>query len=153
MRCRKILFYLISFSVFITLGACGEYKDVSKDFIEGSLLFDMGANSIENVEYCKIIDEDSVTEILVEEEEFNLFAKYRYKEVYPLDKLHELTVFPNNKRINISIEGDVFVLYLMEDASIVVNIIEEEGYRLYAAEKEYQITSEKYDDLVKEYGK
>ncbi len=117
------------------------------------MLFDMGANSIEDVESCTIIDDGAVPEIIIGEDDFDLFAKYRYKSDYPSDKLHELMVFPTNKPINISIAGKKFILYLMEDGNICVRISEGGSFKLYQADKNNQITPEKYDELVNKYSK
>ena len=113
----------------------------------------MGANSMDDIEYCKIIDDGVVPEIIIDESDFDLFAKYRYNGNYPSDKLHELIVFPTNKLINISIDEKVFALYVMEDGNIGVRISEEEGFKVYQADKKNQITSDKYDKLVKKYSK
>ena len=149
---KKILLIVTCFFLLITFCSCGDHTDVSADFAEGSLLFDMGAKSIDSIEYCKIIDDGAVPEIFVGKDDYNLFAKYRYKSGYPSDKLHELLVFPPNKLINISINGKVFALYLAEDGNIGVRI-SEEGFKLYQADENNQITPEKYDELVKKYGK
>lgn len=117
------------------------------------MLFDMGANSMDDIEYCKIIDDGVVPEIIIDEGDFDLFAKYRYKGNCPSDKLHELIVFPTNKLINISVAEKVFALYVMEDGNIGVQISEEEGFKVYQADKKNQITSDKYDKLVKKYSK
>lgn len=150
---KKILLSVTCFFLSIILCSCGYRTDVSEDFAEGSLLFDIGANSIEDAEYCKIIDDGAIPEIFIGEDDFNLFAKYRYKSDYPSDKLHELMVFPTNKIINISIAGKEFALYLMEDGNIGVQISDGEGFKLYQADKKNQITPEKYEEIVKKYGK
>ena len=147
---KKILLFVTCFFIFITLCSCGNHTDVNEDFVEGSLLFDIGASSIENVEWCKIINDGTIPEIFIGEDDFSLFAKYRFKSDYPFDKLHELLVFPKNKLINICIDGKEFALYLMEDGNIGVRI-SEEGFKLYQADKNNQITPEKYDNLVNEY--
>ena len=149
---RKLLFVTF-FVLIITLCGCGNLTVANNDFVEGSLLFDMGANSIDDIDYCKIIDDGPIPEIFIDKEDFNLFAKYRYKGDYPSDKLHELLVFPTNKPINISIDEKVFALYVMEDGNIGVRISEEEGFKVYQADKENQITSDKYYNLVKKYSK
>lgn len=148
---KKMLLFFIGFVLIITLCCCGKQTDVNKDFVEGSLLFDIGANSMDEVEYCNIIDDGAIPEIFIGEDDFNLFAKYRYKSDYPSDKLHELIIFPTNKLINISVNGKEFALYLMEDGNIGVRISEEEGFKLYQADKKYQITPKKYDALVSKY--
>ncbi len=149
---KKILLLVVCFFVSIALCSCANPIDADKDFVEGSLLFDMGADSIESIEYCKIIDDGDIPEIFVGEEDFDLFSKYRYKSDYPTDKLHELMVFPTNKLINISIDGKEFALYIMENGDIGVQI-SEDGYKLYEADKNNQITPKKYDKLVSKYSK
>jgi len=150
---KRILLFVIGFVLIIILCCCGNPTVANNDFVEGSLLFDMGANSMDDIEYCKIIDDGVVPEIIIDESDFDLFAKYRYNGNYPSDKLHELIVFPTNKLINISIDEKVFALYVMEDGNIGVRISEEEGFKVYQADKKNQITSDKYDKLVKKYSK
>lgn len=150
---KKIVLFVTGFVLIITLCCCGKQTDVNKDFVEGSLLFDMGVNSMEEVDYCKIIDDGDIPEFFLSEEDLKLFAKYQYKSDYPSEKLHELIVFPTNKLINISVDDKVFALYLMEDGNIGVQISEEEGFKLYQADKKNQITPEKYDKLVNKYSK
>ena len=150
---KRILLFVTAFVVIITLCGCVNLTVAGNDFAEGSLLFDMGANSIDDIDYCKIIDDGAIPEIFIEQDDFDLFAKYRYKDDYPSDKLHELMVFPTNKLINISVDEKVFGLYVMEDGNIGVRISEEEGFKVYQADKENQITSDKYYNLVKKYSK
>ena len=150
---KKTLLFVTGFVLIITLCCCGNPTVANNDFAEGYLLFDMGANSMDDIEYCKIIDDGVVPEIIIDEGDFDLFAKYRYKSNYPSDKLHELIVFPTNKLINISVAEKVFALYVMEDGNIGVQISEEEGFKVYQADKKNQITSDKYDKLVKKYSK
>lgn len=150
---RRILLFVIGFVFIITLCCCENHIVENNDFVEGSLLFDMGANSMEDIEYCEIIDEGAIPEIFIGEDDFKLFTKYQYKSDYPFDKLHELIVFPKNKRMIICVNGNVFALYLMEDGNIGVRISEEEGFKLYQADKKHKITSDKYDELVKKYSK
>ena len=150
---KRVLLVITVFFIIVTLCCCGNPTVTNNDFVEGSLLFDIGANSIDDIEYCEIIDDGAIPEIFIGEDDFNLFAKYRYKSNYPSDKLHELIVFPKNKRMIICVNGNVFALYIMEDGNIGVQISEEEGFKLYQADKKNQITSDKYDKLVKKYSK
>ena len=150
---KRILLFVTAFVVIITLCGCVNLTVAGNDFAEGSLLFDMGANSIDDIDYCKIIDDGAIPEIFIEQDDFDLFAKYRYKDDYPSDKLHELMVFPTNKLINISVDEKVFGLYVMEDGNIGVRISEEEGFKIYQADKSNKITPDKYDNLVKKYSK
>ena len=53
--------------------------------------------------------------------------------------------------MSICVNGNVFALYLMEDGNIGVRISEEEGFKVYQADKQNQITPDKYDTLVKKY--
>ena len=146
---KKLLLFV--FLLAVTLCGCGNRALSSDDFAEGSLLFDMGAGSAESIEQCTIIDDGAVPEILLPKEEYNLFAKYRYKSDYPSDKLHELMVFPTNKLINISVGGNNYVLYLRKDGSIGAKLSEEAGFKLYQADVSNRITPEKYEKLVKKY--
>lgn len=150
---KRILLFVTAFVVIITLCGCVNLTVAGNDFAEGSLLFDMGANSIDDIDYCKIIDDGAIPEIFIDQDDFDLFAKYRYKDDYPSDKLHELMVFPTNKLINISVDEKVFGLYVMEDGNIGVRISEEEGFKIYQADKSNKITPDKYDNLVKKYSK
>ena len=150
---KKTLLFVTGFVLIITLCCCVNPTVANNDFAEGYLLFDMGANSMEDIEYCEIIDEGAIPEIFIGEDDFKLFTKYQYKSDYPFDKLHELIVFPKNKRMIICVNGNVFALYLMEDGNIGVRISEEEGFKLYQADKKHKITSDKYDELVKKYSK
>ncbi len=146
---KKLL--LFAFLLSATLCGCGNRALSSDDFAEGSLLFDMGASSTESIEQCTLIDDGAVPEILLPKEEYNLFAKYRYESDYPPDKLHELMVFPTNKLINMSVDGNNYALYLRNDGSIGVKLFEKEGFKLYQADESNRITPEKYEKLVKEY--
>lgn len=148
---KKALIIIIGFLITVALCGCGNRVLSSDDFAEGSLLFDMGASSTESIEQCTLIDDGAVPEILLPKEEYNLFAKYRYESDYPSDKLHELMVFPTNKLINMSVDGNNYALYLRNDGSIGVKLSEKEGFKLYQADKSNRITPEKYEKLVKEY--
>jgi hypothetical protein len=148
---KKFFVFIICFFCFLILCSCGENNQISEDFVEGSLLFDMGAKSTEDIEYCKIIDDGPIPEIFIDDEEFDLFVKYRYKSDYPFDKLHELLLFPENKRIDICIEGNVFALYLMDDGNIGVQTLKGEAFKIYYADKNDRITPKKYDVLVNKY--
>ena len=148
---KKALIVIIGFFLIAALCGCGSHALSSDDFAEGSLLFDMGAGSAESIEQCTLIDDGAVPEILLPKEEYNLFAKYRYKSDYPSDKLHELMVFPTNKLINISVGGNNYVLYLREDGSIGAKLSEEAGFKLYQADVSNRITPEKYEKLIKKY--
>lgn len=148
---KRMLLVIAVFFIIVTLSCCGNPTVANNDFVEGSLLFDIGANSIDDIEYCKIIDDGTIPETYIGEDDFKLFAKYRYKSNYPSDKLHELIVFPTNKLINISVAEKVFALYVMEDGNIAVKISEEGGFKLYHADKQNQITPDKYNKLLKKY--
>lgn len=150
---KKILLAIVSFTFIVILCSCGNQIDINKDFVDGSLLFDMGANSMHDVEYCKIIDDGDIPEIFIGEDDFYIFAKYRYKCDYPSDKLHEILVFPTNKLLNISVDDKTFALYLRENGDICVRISEQEGFKVYETDKNNRITAEKYDRLIKKYGK
>ena len=148
---KKLLLSITCFLLTLALCGCGSHALLRDDFAEGSLLFDMGAGSAESIEKCTIIDDGAVPEILLPKEEYNLFAKYRYKSDYPSDKLHELMVFPTNKLINISVGGNNYVLYLRKDGSIGAKLSEEAGFKLYQADESNRITPEKFKSLVNKY--
>lgn len=148
---KKALIIIIGFLITVALCGCGNRALSSNDFAEGSLLFDMGASSTESIEQCTLIDDGAVPEILLPKEEYNLFAKYRYESDYPSDKLHELMVFPTNKLINMSVDGNNYALYLRNDGSIGAKLSEEEGFKLYQADESNRITPEKFKRLVKKY--
>ena len=124
--------------------------NVNEDFMEGSLLYDLGATSIESIESCRLIDDGPVAEVYIGKEDFDMFAKYRYIEDFsPIDKIHEVLVWPKNQRISIIINGTWFTLYLPEDGRIVVQA--SGCFKVYQADEKSRITHEKFEELVKKY--
>lgn len=122
----------------------------NEDFTEGSLLYDLGATSIESIESCRLIDDGPVAEVYIGKEDFDMFAKYRYIENFsPIDKIHEVLVWPKNQRISIIINGTWFTLYLPEDGRIVVQV--SGSFKVYQADEKSRITHEKFEELVKKY--
>ena len=127
-----------------------EEIDVSKDFVEGSLLYDLGATSIESIESCRLLDDGPVAEVFIGKEDFDIFAKYRFVENFnPKDKIHEVLLWPKNQRISIIINGDWFTLYLPEDGRIVVQV--SGSFKVYQADENNRITHEKFEELVRKY--
>ncbi len=125
-------------------------NDVSKDFVEGSLLYDLGATSIESIESCRLIDDGPVAEVYIGKEDFDIFAKYRYVENFnPKDKIHEVLSWPDNQRISIIVNGAWFTLYLPEDGRIVVQV--SGSFKVYQADENNRITHEKFEELVRKY--
>ena len=127
-----------------------EEIDVSKDFVEGSLLYDLGATSIESIESCRLLDDGPVAEVFIGKEDFDIFAKYRFVENFnPKDKIHEVLLWPKNQRISIIINGNWFTLYLPEDGRIVVQV--SGSFKVYQADENNRITHEKFEELVRKY--
>ena len=142
---KKTLLIIICCFILLALCSCAT---ANTDFKEGSLLFDMGATSFESIDSCIINDDGPIPEIILDKAEYDVFAKYRYKNDYPSDKLHELMVFPTNKLINVTVNDNTFALYLMPNGDIGVKISDDEPFKVYEADGKYKITQEKYNELI-----
>ena len=116
----------------------------------GFLLFDIGAESMESIESCKIIHEGDPTEIVLSDVDVLLFAHYKYQDNCPLKELDEVFSYPTTKRIQICVGNENTLLYLMQDGCIVVKV-GEAGFKTYQADEKYLITPAKYQELIAKY--
>lgn len=130
--------------------ACRNQKQTDVKFTAGYLLFDIGAESMESIENCKIIHEGDLTEIVLSDEDILLFAHYKYQDNYPLNELDEVFSYPTTKRIQICVGNENTLLYLMQDGCIVVKV-GEAGFKTYQADEKYLITPAKYQELIAKY--
>ena len=146
---KKIIALIFVGLVIFSFCSCVESKG-NIDYKKGDLFFDVGANSQNDIDSVLIIHDGEPSEIVLSKEDVKNFEKYKFQEDYQLPELHELLIFPQNKRLIISVKDNAFSLYLLENGVIVVAFPDGE-FRAYQAEGKYSIDSKKYDLLVEKY--
>lgn len=145
---KKFFSLVLAFLFVFAFASC----ETKSKIVEGSLLFDCGAASLENIESFSILHENGSdnTEI-TKAEDIELLCHYMYVEDLPAEELPELLTFPKTKRLSITINENSWTLYLRDDGTVTA-LSEDEGYKTYQADEEYRITLEKFDSWNSTYG-
>lgn len=143
---KKVFSLVLIFLLVIALASC----ETKSGIVEGSILFDCGAASLEDIESFNILDADSTK--ITKAEDIEMLCHYMYVGELPAEELPELLSFPKTKRLSITINGKPHTLYLRDDGTLTV-LSEGEGYKTYQADEEYRITSEKFSSWNSVYGK
>lgn len=146
---KKIIALIFVGLVIFSFCSCVESKG-NIEYKKGDLFFDIGASSQNDIESVIIIHDGEPSEIVLLKEDVKKFEKYKLQEDYQLPELHELLIFPKNKRLTVSVNDNIFSLYLLENGVMAVAFPDGE-FKAYQAEGEYSIDSIKYDLLVEKY--
>lgn len=83
-------------------------------FLEGNLLFDLGAESFKDIESIELIGGCKITD----EEDIELFSHYSYSPDYPKDKLDGLKINTGNSVI-LYIDGNRYPLCLSDEGCLI----------------------------------
>ena len=149
---KKFFFVLMIAVLIFTCCSCGE----KNTFIEGNLLYDLGAKSFDDVEKVEFMYEEyegyySDKLEISENEDIQMLCSYIYSLDYPTDKLHEIYVFPSNS-FYVTI-GDVeYQLFLGEDGNLTtVPNNDLNKACIYKAENGKGFTYNVCEQLIKKY--
>lgn len=145
---KKLIIVVLVVFIVVTFGACDDNKT-----IEGDLLYEIGADSLEDVEtgeiQCKC---DCPGDKIIEDtDDLKFLSNYKYDSDYPQEKLAELLLSPNNF-ITVTVNGEGWRFRLLEDGSLV-GVTYGISCRTYKADAEHCLTQDKFDDLHSEYAK
>ena len=125
-----------------------EENDVSKDLVEGSLLYDLGITSLDSIESCKILDDSTGMEISLGKEYFEVFAKYRYAEYCSWIDAAEIVAYPVSRPIDLcTTDGRKVKFYFIEDGRISINT--SKGLKIYQAEGNTTERSEQLQGVLR----
>ena len=115
---KKISLILMIIVLILVCCSCGK----KSTFVEGNLLYDLGAKSLDDIEKVEFMYEEYESYYsdrleITENEDIQMLCRYIYSMDYPTDKLHEIYVFPSNS-FYVTI-GDVeYQLFLGEDGNL-----------------------------------
>lgn len=143
---KNILLVLIITTLF-TLCACND----TATFEEGTLLYDCGITSMDDIDSCTLLYDETGEMEITNMEDLIPLSKYEYKEVCPSETLPQLLLFPKTKWINISFNGEDQRFLVMEDGIIGVASAEGVGFLLYEAPAEHRLTPSKMEKLYEKY--
>ena len=148
---KKILLVLLVFV--LTMAFCSCSKE--NTFVEGNLLYDLGAKSFEDIEKVEFWHkeyqgtyEEKVE--ITEKQDIEVLCDYTYSSVYPRDKLHELLVFPTNS-IYVTINGVQHRLFLGDDGSLTTVLVDNMYNTTYKAEEGKGITTSVWKEFIEKY--
>ncbi len=117
---KKFFLILISIVLIFSCCSCGE----KTAFVEGNLLFDLGAKSFDDIKKVEFLYEEYQGDFeekleITQRNDIEILCDYTYYSDYPSDKLHEIFVFPSDS-IYVNI-GDVqYQLFLGEDGVLII---------------------------------
>lgn len=146
---KKILLVLMMIVLILTCCSCGE----KNTFVEGNLLYDLGArsfNDIEKVEFLYKEQQGDYEEKLVisQKKDIELLLDYNYFSNYPSDKLHELFIYPTNS-FYVTINDAQYQLYLGADGSLTT--VPGSKSWTYKAEQDKGITNSVWEEFIQKY--
>lgn len=144
----------ILMTVFLTLVcmSCGE----NTSFVEGNLLYDLGAESFDDIEKVEFLFEEYQGDyeekpVITQKEDIELLGKYIYSSDWPGDKLHELLIYPNNS-IFLTVNGVQYKLCFGDDGSLTTvpgnNITKALTYK---AQEGKGITDSVWKEFIEKY--
>ena len=149
---KKIFFILITIFSILVCCSCGK----TTSFVEGNLLYDLGAKSFDDIEKVEFLFEEyqGVYEenlVITQKEDIELFSHYIYSSNWPEDKLHELLVYPNNS-IYVTVNGVQYHLCFGDDGSLTTVLGSNMTKTLtYKAEQGKGITSSVWKEFIQKY--
>lgn len=146
---KKVLLLILIFIIFFAFCSCGNTPSIE----EGTLLYDCGIKSIDDIDKCVIVYDDPDNPVKVTD--FNdLLSLVYYKDsgACPSELLPEVMLFPGPKRINITFGDKSCWFFLMEDGTIVTPVGSTHEYIwLYKASEENILTLEKIEEICEKY--
>lgn len=125
-------------------------------FTEGNILYDFGAESVEDIEKCEFLYEEYQSSPedkleITDSEDIAILRHYNYVSDWPTEKFHEILIFPSDT-ITITINEKVYSFYLNDDGSLTsipgVNI---SSAKTYQADKKYRLTPQKFQEWISKY--
>lgn len=157
---KKVLSILMITVLVFFCYSCGE-KPV---FEKGNLLYDLGAESFNDIEKVEILIEDYEAvfedgqsypeprfEITESDEIEEILSNYVYSSDYPEDKLNEIFVFPADN-IYVTIGGIEYQLYVGDDYSLTTVPRENiDKACTYKAENGKGLNASLWEQLIKSY--
>ena len=166
---RKWISGLLAVMMLFGFTACSGAINVSDDgsdtttqnaggknsFVEGNLLYDLGAQSLDDVEMVELQYKENVADIenrpeITDYEDVSIFCNYTYDSDYPKDQWHVILAFPNDS-FYVTI-GDVqYQLYLHEDGALTIVPNAQSTARTYKAEDGQGFTYDKFQELIQKY--
>ncbi len=150
---KKIAGYVVLIIVLISVCcSCGE-KPV---FAEGNLLYDLGAESIDDIEKVEFLYKEyqrsSDEKIrITDKKDIEILCNYTYVSDFPSDKVQELLVYPNDS-VYVTVKGVEYQINLDENGELRTvpgNYISKT--RIYKAEKGKSITRSVWQGLIEKY--
>ena len=149
---KKILFILMTLLIILACCSCGE----ATTFTEGQLLFDLGAESFDDIEkvgfWYKEYQGDYENKIeITRKKDIALLCDYVYSSDYPTDQLHELFVFPTNS-VYVTIQGVEYQLCLGEGGALTTVLSHHMNRtRTYTAAEGKGFTDSVWEQLIQTY--
>ena len=150
---KKILLVLITIFLIFACCSCGP----KNTFLQGNLLYDLGAESFEDIQkvgfWYEAYQGDFEEKIeITQKEDIKILCDYMYSSDYPDNKLHELYVFPTNS-IYVTISDVEYQLCLSKEGALTVvprnNL--SIGMRTYSAQEGKGFNSEVWEQLIQKY--
>ena len=149
---KKIALMLMIVVLIFVCCSCGE----EHAFVEGNLLYDLGAKSFEDIEkvgfWYEEYQGDYENKIeITQKKDIELLLNYKYSSDYPADKLHELFIYPTNS-IYVTIKGIEYQLCLGEGGALTtVPSNNMNRTRTYTTEKGKGFTDSVWEQIIQKY--
>ena len=166
---RRWISWLLASVMLLGFTACSGAPDVSDDgsdtttqnaggknsFVEGNLLYDLGAQSLDDVEMVELQYKENVADIgnrpeITDYEDISVFCHYTYDSDYPKDQWHVILAFPNDS-FYVTIGDMQYQLYLHEDGALTIVPNAQSTARTYKAEDGQGFTHDKFQELIQKY--
>ncbi len=146
---KKIRLILMTIVLILACSSCGE----KNTFVEGSLLYDLGAKSFEDIEKVEFLYEEYQGDyeqkpVITQKKDIELLLNYKYSSKYPSDKLDELFIYPTNS-IYVTIRGVQYQLCLGDDGSLTT--VPGNKSWTYKAEQDKGITNSVWEEFIRKY--
>ena len=150
---KKFSLILMTIVLILVCCSCGQ----KNNFVEGNLLYDLGAESFKDIQkvgfWYEAYQGDYEEKIeITQKDDIEILSDYMYSSDYPDNKLHELYVFPTNS-IYVTINDIEYQLYLGEEGALTVvprNGLSI-GMRTYSAKEGKGFNSEVWKRLIEKY--
>jgi len=146
---KKLCCFLMLSVLILTCCSCGEQNT----FVEGNLLYDLGAKSFDDIEKVEFLYKEYQGDyeeklVITQEKDIELLLDYKYSSVYPGDKLHELFIYPTNS-IYVTINGIQHQLCLGDDGSLTT--VPGNKSWTYKAGQGEGITNQIWEEMIEKY--
>lgn len=124
-------------------------------FVEGNLLYDLGAQSLDDIETIEFQYKENVADMenrpeITDYEDISVFCHYTYDSDYPKDQWHVILAFPNDS-FYVTIGDAQYQLYLHEDGALTIVPNAQSTARTYKAEDGQGFTHDKFQELIQKY--